>query len=73
MPAFITVIFILAVIVRVLHNKYRIHQSIDWRNYRKIAVQLLWISAFSMLLLLSQAVSRKVATYYYGENDLLWI
>ena len=49
-PAFTTVIFSVALFVRVLYNRYRIRGRIDWRNYKKLAGQLLPISILYLLL-----------------------
>ncbi|CAF0781506.1 unnamed protein product [Adineta steineri] len=43
-PSFIIVIFSLALIGRVWYNKYRMGRRFQWRNYKKLTVQLLSIS-----------------------------
>ena len=45
LPVFAIVIFSLGLLVRVLWHKYRSRGRIEWRNYRKMAVQLLSIAA----------------------------
>ncbi|CAF1189400.1 unnamed protein product [Adineta steineri] len=49
-PPFIIVIFSVALIIRVLASKCRARQRIEWRNYRKMAIQLLSISFLYMFL-----------------------
>ncbi len=71
------VIFSVVLFVRVLYHKYRIRQRIEWRNYKKIEVQLLPISALYILLQLpsmilyaaySAGLSRNVAGDYYSDS-----
>ena len=45
MPSFITVIFSIALLVRVLYCRYRVRQRIEWRKYKKMTAHLLPISA----------------------------
>ncbi|CAF0958873.1 unnamed protein product [Adineta steineri] len=47
---FIIVIFSVALIIRVLVSKCRARQRIQWRNYRKMAIQLLSISFLYIVL-----------------------
>ncbi|CAF3789772.1 unnamed protein product [Adineta steineri] len=47
---FIIVIFSVALIIRVLVSKCRARQQIQWRNYRKMAIQLLSISFLYMFV-----------------------
>jgi hypothetical protein len=49
-PIFIIVIFSIALLGRVWYSKYRINQRIRWRNYRKMSVQLLSISAIYLII-----------------------
>jgi hypothetical protein len=44
LPVFLIVIFSIALLVRVLWQKYRIRQPIEWRKQRKMTIQLLSIS-----------------------------
>jgi hypothetical protein len=76
LPAFITVIFSLALLARVLYSKYRIRGRINWRNYKKLAGQLLPISALYMLLQLppmilyaaySGGLPQSIANSYYSD------
>jgi hypothetical protein len=43
-PIVIIVVFSIALVVRVLWQRHRMHQPIQWRKYRKMSVQLLSIS-----------------------------
>ena len=52
LPIFVIVIFSVSLLVRVLYQKYRARGTIEWRNYRKMAVQLLSISAIYFFFLL---------------------
>jgi hypothetical protein len=78
-PAFVTAIFSVALLIRVLYVRYRIRGRIDWRNYRKMAAQLLPISALYILLQLPPMIlyagyegglPSTVASSYY--NDALF-
>jgi len=75
MPAFTTSIFSVLLFVRVLHKRYRARGRIDWKNYTKMAAQLLPISVVYISLLLPVAIMyaaysgglpRTVATNYYS-------
>ena len=83
-PAFIIVIFSTTLFLRVVYHKYKVRRRIDWRNYRKMAFQLLPISVVYMVLeappmILNAAylsgLSSDVATDYYSDMlDLsLWV
>ena len=76
-PICITVIFSLALLVRVIYHRYRVHQRIEWRNYKKMAFQLLPISALYISLQCSPMVlyagysaglSWSVAADYYNDS-----
>jgi hypothetical protein len=84
MSAFIIVIFSVTLFVRVLYNRYRIRQRIEWRNYKKMALQLLPISALYILLQLppmilyaaySAGLSPNIAADYFGDSLLftIWV
>jgi hypothetical protein len=49
-PTFIIATFSVLLLARVLWQKCRLHQRIQWRNYRKMAVQLLSISSIYFVL-----------------------
>lgn len=75
-PAFIILVFSVALFVRVVYNIYRIRQRIDWGMYKKMAFQLLSISLVYMLLeappmILNAAylagLSWNVAADYYSD------
>ncbi len=75
-PAFITVIFSITLFVRVLYKRYRAQGRIDWRNYRKLTLQLLPISILYIALQFPPMImyaaytvglSWNVAASYYGD------
>ncbi|CAF1292325.1 unnamed protein product [Adineta steineri] len=77
-PPFIIVIFSVALIVRVLASKCRTRQRIEWRNYRKMAIQLLSISFLYMLLYCpamflyaayTAGLPRNIAADYYSDSN----
>ncbi|CAF1319907.1 unnamed protein product [Adineta steineri] len=49
-PIFIIVIFSMALFVRIWYSKYRINQRMRWKNYRKMSIQLLSISAIYLII-----------------------
>ncbi|CAF1251024.1 unnamed protein product [Adineta steineri] len=77
LPAFITVTFSGGLFVRVLYQKYHIHQRIDWRNYKKMALQLLPISCLYIFLQLppmslyaaySVGLPRTIGSDYFNDS-----
>jgi hypothetical protein len=77
LPTFSIAIFSVALFVRVVYKRYRIRGRIDWRNYQKMAVQLLPISALYIVLQLpvmilyaaySGGLSRTIAADYYADG-----
>jgi hypothetical protein len=50
LPSFITVIFSVALFARVIYVRLRIRGRVDWRNYKKMAGQLLPISLLYIML-----------------------
>jgi hypothetical protein len=53
---FIETISSVALIIRVLWQKRRAHQRLDWRKHRKMAFQLLSISALSLTIVFPQSL-----------------
>ncbi len=53
---FIETIFSVALIIRVLWQKRRSRQRLDWRKHRKMAFQLLSISALSLTIVFPQSL-----------------
>lgn len=49
-PSFITVIFSVALFVRVVRSRYNVRRRLEWRNYKKMALQLLPLSTLYLLL-----------------------
>ncbi|CAF1220603.1 unnamed protein product [Adineta steineri] len=77
-PPFIIVIFSVALIIRVLASKCRTRQRIQWRNYRKMATQLLSISFLYMSLYCPSiflyvaykaGLPQNIATSYYSDSS----
>ena len=55
-PVFVIVVFSVALLARVVYRKCRVHGRVEWRNYRKMAVQLLSISAIYFVFLLPPTI-----------------
>ena len=75
LPVLVIVIFSVALLARVLHQRCRVHGRIEWRNYRKIAVQLLSISAIYFIFLLPPMVYNTAYTVglpWDGGSDYYW-
>jgi hypothetical protein len=77
MPAFTTVIFSVALFVRVVYKRYRARGQIDWRNYKKMTAQLLPISVLYIAMQLpvmilyagySGGLSYRVGINYYSDG-----
>ncbi|CAF1483938.1 unnamed protein product [Adineta steineri] len=77
LPPFIVAFSSVTLFIRVLYQRHRTHQRIDWRNYKKLAGQLLPISFVYIVLGLppmaiyvaySFGLSRSVATDYYSYS-----
>ena len=49
LPNLIIFVFSIALIVRVLYRKYRIHRAIHWRKNRKMIIQLLSIASLYLI------------------------
>ncbi len=84
MPVFTTVIFSVVLFVRVLYSRYRTRRRIDWRNYRKLTLQLLPISVLCIALqfppmIMYAAYSAGLSwstgsNYYYdASNFTYWV
>jgi hypothetical protein len=55
-PIFIIIIFSVGLIVRVWYNKYRLGQRFQWKNYRKMTIQLLSISSLYFFLYFPETI-----------------
>lgn len=84
MPIFIVVGFSIGLLLRVLFHKYYALQRINWRNYKKLAGQLLPISALYLLLALppmilyaaaAAGISSALTTDYFDDSSffLYWV
>ena len=75
LPVLVIVLFSVALLARVLYQRSRAQGRIEWRNYRKMAVQLLSISAIYFIFLLPTML---VSTAYLlgmpwnGGSDYYW-
>jgi len=76
-PAFATVIFSVALLIRVLYRRYVVRRRIEWRNYKKLAAQLLPITSLYIVLQVppiifyaaySGGLPRTVASSYYSDT-----
>ena len=75
LPVVVIVLFSVALVARVVYRRCRAHGRIEWRNYRKMAVQLLSISAIYFVFLLPPMVFN--AAYaaglpWDGGSDYYW-
>ena len=79
------VVFNVCLIVRTIHQRYRIRHSVHWRQHRKMTIQLLSISSLSLSITLPVALLSTiqntrpdiehfvsmVATYFYYLNSFV--
>lgn len=77
LPALIIGVFNTALLIRVLCQKRRLIQKIQWRNYRKMAIQMFSISSLFFIFYLtpmtlyiaySFGLPRRVAADYYETS-----
>ncbi|CAF1375590.1 unnamed protein product [Adineta ricciae] len=84
LPAFITTFSSIVLLIRVINHRHRIQQRITWRNYKKLASQLLPISAIYLIFDLppmtlyaaySAGLSWSFAADYFSDGLFLlyWI
>ena len=74
-PVVVIVIFSVALLARVVYHRFRVHGRIEWRNYRKMAVQLLSISVIYFVFLLPPTVFNTAYTVglpWDGGSDYYW-
>jgi hypothetical protein len=74
-PVCIIVIFSVALLVRVWRSKYRVHQRFQWRKYRKMAVQLLLITALYFIIYFPIAILVTIyiaGVLFNGWSDFLF-
>ena len=55
-PAIIIIVCSLTLLLRVLYQKYRMHQAIRWRNHRKMMIQLLSISVLYLVIYIPEMI-----------------
>ncbi|CAF3773805.1 unnamed protein product [Adineta steineri] len=75
-PTFLIAAFSVALFVRVLYKRYRVRRQIEWKNYKKMALQLLPISMLYIVLqfiwvlmyaFYSAGVPRSVGASFYTD------
>ena len=57
LPVVIIIVFSIALIIRVIWQKFRLHQAVHWRKYRKMTIQLLSIAFLYLLFYLPLSIS----------------
>ncbi|CAF1447713.1 unnamed protein product [Adineta ricciae] len=67
-PSLIIVFASAALLFRVLRQRYRVRQQIQWRKHRKMTVQLLWISALYLLITAPLAIIIFLGLYGLSAN-----
>ncbi|CAF1134829.1 unnamed protein product [Adineta steineri] len=60
LPVLIIIVFSTALLLRVIWQKFRIHQSIQWRKYRKMTIQLLSVSLLYLIFYLPLSVAHTI-------------
>jgi hypothetical protein len=69
-PTLIIVIFSISLLIRVLRQKLRLNRSIEWRQQRKITIQLLSISALYFLFNFPRAILQLLMQIGISTNEL---
>jgi hypothetical protein len=75
LPACFIVLFSIALLARVLYRRYRLRKRIEWRNYRKMTVQLLLISMIYFIFLIpSMAINAaySIGLPWDGGSNFYW-
>ena len=62
----------ITLLIRVIWKRYRAHRRVDWKKHRKMAIQLLSISALSLSITLPQAVIYSVQVFP-GMEDFAYV
>jgi hypothetical protein len=68
LPTLTIAVFSLALIYRVIAQRKRIHQPIRWRNYRRMSMQLLSLSAVYLFLNLPLTILMLVSLFRGAES-----
>ena len=63
------VVFNVCLIVRTIYQRYRIRQSVHWRQHRKMTIQLLSISSLSLSITVPVALLTTIQNTLPGMND----
>ncbi len=70
-PTLIIVIFSISLLIRVLRRKTRLNRLIEWRQQRKMTIQLLSISALYFLLNFPRAILQLLMQIGISTNEFL--
>lgn len=65
-PSFLTVVFSVSLLIRVIYSKRRLQQTFIWRKHKKMTYQLLSISFLSIATVFPYSVARFLS--YLGSN-----
>ena len=77
LPAFVTIVFSVALLIRVVYIRHRVRGRVDWKKYRKLSLQLLPISGLYMVIQLPPMVlyaaytgglNRTILSDWYGDG-----
>ncbi|CAM2725153.1 unnamed protein product [Rotaria socialis] len=52
LPIILTIVFSIALLVRIIYQKYRLRRPIQWRRYRRMTIQLLSIASLYVFIVL---------------------
>jgi uncharacterized membrane protein len=70
LPSVIIIVFSLALFVRVLRQKYRGNQAIQWQKHRKMTVQVLSISFLYVVFFFPYVIYSFMIIYSVSERQL---
>jgi hypothetical protein len=68
LPILIIIIFSIALILRVVWQKRRLHQAVQWRKYRTMTIQLLSISFLYLLFYLPLSLAYTILLCGFMED-----
>ncbi|CAF1392861.1 unnamed protein product [Adineta steineri] len=68
-PIFTIVIFSMTLFGRIWYSKYRINQRMRWKNYRKMSIQLLSISAIYLIIVFPSMILYTLYTAGIRDNS----
>ena len=70
LPAFIIIIFSIALLARVLWKKHKMHQAVQWRKLRKMTIQVLCISVLYLIFFFPYVVYNLMLTYGVSNRSI---